>query len=595
MRITVPGRPGSTGDGDLFARHAAQLPADTDLDNIVVLILCGGLSVANRFAAASPGVEVHVLDTRARAPQWQPADDPEVTALSPGVHYAGTPTVEDRVRYLMPRSRPHFMIDAGSPLQRDKLGNLRHLFFLLRPGGCYVIDNLAPSGEPHADAGRRATVAAVAGCVAIGASWAKASRPADPTQDELARSIASASFRRGCVRLVKAHRHLVKLREWEADATLTQRYGDAWGRTVEHRPARSYTSRARVTMHGDGPFPGEAKQFEVPARRLREYYDVVVASNQIVLLADYVLPDTFRHLHQPVLAHRRLRYASPVSGRLSKLDDHQVRPIEGSFYLLDTEHPGHYGHVTTEVLSRVWGWREAVRQDPTVRALVTGTGRPAGIPEFERVLLEAAGVRLDDALVLEARDTVRIERLFAATPQFENPYYVDPEVRATWQRVAACLQLATASGSHRRLFVTRSSTAKRRCHQHHAVERFFRRRGFLVFRPETLPFEQQARLFAGAEVIAGYGGSGMFTMLLTPQARVLLITGNGYNAENEHLIAAVNGNELHYFWGVSDLQTAQGHSQLTAARSDFSFDLRRFRRALDQAVGQAADRPRFLR
>ena len=41
----------------------------------------------------------------------------------------------------------------------------------------------------------------------------------------------------------------------------------------------------------------------------------------------------------------------------------------------------------------------------------------------------------------------------------------------------------------------------------------------------------------------------MFTMMLAPAAQIILISGNGYNAENEHLIAAVNGNRLDYFWG----------------------------------------------
>ena len=45
----------------------------------------------------------------------------------------------------------------------------------------------------------------------------------------------------------------------------------------------------------------------------------------------------------------------------------------------------------------------------------------------------------------------------------------------------------------------------------------------------------------------------MFTMMLAPAAQIILISGNGYNAENEHLIAAVNGNRLDYFWGAFDL------------------------------------------
>ena len=77
----------------------------------------------------------------------------------------------------------------------------------------------------------------------------------------------------------------------------------------------------------------------------------------------------------------------------------------------------------------------------------------------------------------------------------------------------------------------------------------------------------------------------MFTMMLAPAAHVILISGNGYNAENEHLIAAVNGNRLDYLLGTFDQQTSAGYTQLEAARSDFSFDLRRHRRGLLKTIG----------
>jgi capsular polysaccharide biosynthesis protein len=169
--------------------------------------------------------------------------------------------------------------------------------------------------------------------------------------------------------------------------------------------------------------------------------------------------------------------------------------------------------------------------------------------------------------------------LTAATPQFENPHYVDPDLSRTWQLLLRQLPLEASPRSPRRIFVSRRPEAKRQCHQARQIERFFARHRFLVFYPEDLPFVEQARLFSGAEIVAGFGGSGMFTMLLAPTARVILISGDGYNAENEHLIAAVNGNDLHYFWGRSDLRP-ESHGQGESSRSAFSFNLREHKRAL---------------
>ena len=39
----------------------------------------------------------------------------------------------------------------------------------------------------------------------------------------------------------------------------------------------------------------------------------------------------------------------------------------------------------------------------------------------------------------------------------------------------------------------------------------------------------------------------MFNMMFAPTARVIVISSQNYNAENEYLIAAANGNEIHYF------------------------------------------------
>jgi capsular polysaccharide biosynthesis protein len=92
-----------------------------------------------------------------------------------------------------------------------------------------------------------------------------------------------------------------------------------------------------------------------------------------------------------------------------------------------------------------------------------------------------------------------------------------------------------------------------------------------VFYPEDLPFKAQARLSAHAQIIAGFGESGMFTMMLAPTARIIIISSEGYNAENEHLIAAANGNEIHYIWGRADVRPQPGPVHIDVLQSNFSF------------------------
>jgi capsular polysaccharide biosynthesis protein len=190
--------------------------------------------------------------------------------------------------------------------------------------------------------------------------------------------------------------------------------------------------------------------------------------------------------------------------------------------------------------------------------------------------MQALGIPLEDAYFTHCGRVVRVEQLVAAAPDLENPVYVAPEMREVYARLLAGLP---DEGGPRpeRLFISRRAEkyAARWCVQTPEIEQWFAARGFEVVYPEDLSYAQQARMFASAKVVAGFAGSGLFNMMFAPDARVVIISGDSYVARNEQLIAAVNGNEVHYFWGSSDLP--QGKTfDYRAFKSPFSFDLGRF-------------------
>ena len=555
-----------------YERWLAQLePTITD---VVLILRTDIVAMANEFAERFAFARVHVLGVRPQSPE-------DAAQLHPRVTYRVGRALRDRLAYLKKVERPQILLDAGHPGRTEKLANLRSLFFFVAPGGCYIVEDLNRCGNPRFDDGKGENV--LDALTEVFATRAMSPRAA-LEQPALAREIAESTARivldDRVGYLVKSNHHLLKLREAVVDEVLTARYGSGWGDSLLVRPARQFTSRATVTSHGAGPIPGGHKTWDVPARHLRHYNDVTCAALQIAVHRDYVLPDSWHHPSMRVLGHRHLIYANAHFARLKpKFSVGPPRRLEGSFYFFDTEYPNHYGHLTTEVLSRYWGWQHAVQQDPSLRALVSARTTPAELPGFQREIFGALGIPLDSLVVIHPHDIVEVERLTAATPQFENPYYVDPEIAETWQQLLSGLRLDDSVPSPTRIFVSRRPTAKRHCHQTPQLERFFAQQGFLVFYPEDLPYAEQARLFSRAEIIAGFGGSGMFTMQLAPTARVILISGDGYNAENEHLIAAVNGNDLHYFWGRSDLRVDL-HGLGEASRADFSFNLRAHKRAL---------------
>lgn len=547
---------------------------------VVLLLRADLVGLASAVAEGLPDADIHVLSTRRELP----AEDARSTG--PRVHYVLAATMPQRLDYLARIERPQVILEAGDRRSNHKLSNLRNLFYALGAGGVYLMTELDTAWESCYQVGNGPHVVQfLTKAATLHTKPPQAREKAGEEFGEFLQASATIAFHENTAAISKSVDHLYKLREWEADEVLDARYGATWGESRVVRPARSWESRATVSSYGSGPIPAERRVFEVPPMRLRHYRDVVCPSFQIAVHREHVLPDSFRHLHQRVLAHRHLIYASSHYARLKpRYTPEQPRHLTGHYYLLDTEHPGHFGHITTEVLARYWGWRLAVAEDPTLRPLVSAHGAPAVIPTWQQQIFAALEIPLDQMEVIHPRDVVSVERLTAATPQFENPYYIDPEIADTWQRLRRGLVPSGPASTPAKIFISRREGPKRNCYETQEVERFFAEQAFFVCYPEDLPFVEQARLFAGAKVIAGFGGSGMFTMLLAPQARIILLSGDGYNAQNEHLIAAVNGNDLHYFWGPSDLQTADGFSQLEAARSDFHFPLPEHRQALLKLV-----------
>ena len=91
------------------------------------------------------------------------------------------------------------------------------------------------------------------------------------------------------------------------------------------------------------------------------------------------------------------------------------------------------------------------------------------------------------------------------------------------------------------IFVTRHQW-NRPCSNVEDVEHFFAERGFAIVVPEELPVAEQVAMFAGARVIAGLGGAGMFNLAYAEAVEhVIVLNQSAYRARNEHLYAAARG------------------------------------------------------
>jgi capsular polysaccharide biosynthesis protein len=478
------------------------------------------------------------------------------------------------------------------------------VFFHLREGGVYLTPVLLPLSDEDAAAARQAADAwlederasrpwpnedGVLLAPYVGELWdlvaegqrARLRSPEDrpdlvPRAAEirgLARHLGDVQVHGVSLRITNSRETHAKLRESEARAVLAAR--PDLGREITVLPPTTLRAAAEY-RHNLPEDPYFRPAMTVPELTLREYADPVLSRGQVVTSDRFLWPDTYRHHLAPHLHSRFVEESGPRFGHLRR-DSSQADRLPGPWFNLDSEWPGHYGHLLTEVLGKMWAWDQVRELAPDVKCLLTvqPERQPQQLLPFELDILGAFGITADNVHVFDR--PCRPETLYSATSMFSLPDYVHPDMAAVWDRVGDHLAArATATDGPRRIFCTRPQDHKRSCTNAADVEGLFGRHGFEVVRPELLPLPEQVALFRGADVIAGFGGSAVFTSALcrTPKT-IVTVAPTSYTARNEHLIAAVRGHRVISAWSEPRVPHPAGWWTQRAYASDFTFDLER--------------------
>jgi capsular polysaccharide biosynthesis protein len=389
----------------------------------------------------------------------------------------------------------------------------------------------------------------------------------------LARHLREVHVHGSSLRILNGRRTHVKLREAEADAVLLAR--PDLGREVESLPP----TRMRAAADYVHNLPRDDYVFAdmaVPKLTLRAYDAPICSRGQVVTSGGFVWPDTYRHHLAPRLRNYFVEDAAPMFGHLRR-DASAADRLPGEWFNLDSEFPGHYGHLLTELLGRMWAWDRVRELAPEVRCLMTlqRDRSPQQLLPWELDLLAAFDITADDVHVFDA--PCRPDTLYSATSMFSLADYVHPGMVDIWDRVGDHLAArATAGERPRRIFCTRPTDHKRSCANTGEVEGLFRRHGFEVVRPETLPLPDQVALFRSAETIAGFGGSALFTAALCDTPKTLVtVAPTSYTARNEHLIAAARGHRIISAWSEPDVRHPEGWWTQEAYAAGFTVDLTR--------------------
>ncbi len=476
-------------------------------------------------------------------------------------------------------SQRHIVLAAAGPFEavfdleagHQRPTRIRQVFFhLVRGGELIVVDAataLAPPTDRQmlADRGRAEEASA--------AVWAGLAPAAEERPDDIRwrRAVASIQVRQSHLVLTASRGTSAKIREEELDSFLAAR-GETFGRVLARRPGSTVSNPAAIRTSESTSARRQKTRFEAPALSLREYVRPTCWIGQVVTKENVLLPDTYRHIARARLGNRFTNEMAPRFARVKQKGE--VQDLPGRWFHLDSEFRGHFGHAMTEQLSRLWAWADAKDRFPDLKALILVNRFRTTVEDWEYRLYQAAGIARDDLILFE--HPVRPERLLGATPMFSQPQYVHAGIREIYRRVGDDL---AADGPDRdypqRIFCSRRHT-KRSATNTAQVEDFFAARGFHIVYPEDYPLPEQVQMFRSAADLAGFGGSAMFTMAFVPTPkRVFLVSAETYTAQNEAMIAAIQGHQLNVAWCRPQLVEPNGRPVRAKLQAQFTFDQHR--------------------
>jgi capsular polysaccharide biosynthesis protein len=448
------------------------------------------------------------------------------------------------------------------------------LFLHLRRGGAYVVDRTV-EGVGTSEGPTDAVEGRFLRLLAAGLSHddeVRLGRRALGIEDQVKGVLVTEDL----VVVTKLGRNPLKLRENKDVVDLLEAREPGIDVSVlETRPAGQLTPTMHEASYGPSHADPWPATLEYPEMTVRHYEGSLVSRGSMRLYAgNTILPESFRWPRAKHPSHPRMRSVTPLFARLDR--PNPTRALHGDFYYLDCVFPSHFGHLTTEVLCRLWGWERAKREIPGLKVLFHTNIAHGRDGSLERRLFTAYGIPESD---LRWSDRpVRLRSVVAASPMWHNhePYYAHPDLRDTWARMTTGLLAGAEPSPHERIFVSRGAglSNRRGCRNQEEVESFFASRGYHVFYPEQLPLAEQVALFAGARVVAGFAGSAMANLMHCQRLEaVVAISHNAYVARNEHLFASLLGAQLHYFWQAADVETPRGVKRSKASdRSSFAFD-----------------------
>ncbi|TAJ97220.1 MAG: glycosyltransferase family 61 protein [Reyranella sp.] len=247
-----------------------------------------------------------------------------------------------------------------------------------------------------------------------------------------------------------------------------------------------------------------------------------------------------RRTNPPVIEEARVRQAPRLDGTciyMGPLSDH-------------------FGHFLLESMQRAWYLTEA---DPSALLLFHRRSEQANLPPFARIILAALDV--DVARIRITMNDVLVSRLVLPASQFWQGIKASPGMGIAFDHVRERIlkRRAGRPPTPAKVYFSRKSLSPERMSgrsravisNEEEAEALFRKRGYEILQPETLPFEEQVALVANATHVAGTSGSALHLMLFNDNPRTRLIELRTKPAVNQLLISAIRPSAAFHIWSLA--------------------------------------------
>jgi len=185
-----------------------------------------------------------------------------------------------------------------------------------------------------------------------------------------------------------------------------------------------------------------------------------------------------------------------------------------------------FGHFLLEHTNRMWaiGQRKVDKYVFIHDKLTKGR-----VPDFVYKFMEMAGIAREDIIVVD-KDTC-FRNVFVPAAASGRAFTSDE-----WGRAfdAMTKKLGNSGGgTYHKVYLSRCALPTRTVFGEEKIQSIFQKNGFEVVYPEKLPLESQARLIAGADVLAGCAGTALhLALFMKPGGTVIQIKRNSKTDDN---------------------------------------------------------------